>query len=199
MEEGADLRPKGPGEFWLIFDFDGTLAWLMVDWRSVRAKIEALYGPLRGRPLFSWLQERVRRGLEVEEAFKLIKEAELSSLDELVFDEEIVELLRGLKARGAKMALVSMQDDEVLARALRLMGAESLFDTVIGRRTAPLRPSQLLSVLKRWGIRPEQAIFISDSPEDMRIGSEIGLNVKRLFFLDGSLKRWLEELLASLS
>ena len=193
------MRPKEPGGLWLIFDFDGTLAWLMVDWRSVRAKIEALYGPLRGRPLFSWLQERVRRGLEVEEAFKLIKEAELSSLDELVFDEEIVELLRGLKARGAKMALVSMQDDEVLARALRLMGAESLFDTVIGRRTAPLRPSQLLSVLKRWGIRPEQAIFISDSPEDMRIGSEIGLNVKRLFFLDGSLKRWLEELLASLS
>jgi len=193
------LRPKGPGEFWLIFDFDGTLAWLMVDWRSVRARIEALYGPLRGRPLFSWLQERVRRGLEVEEAFKLIKEAELSSLDELVFDEEIVELLRGLKARGAKMALVSMQDDEVLARALRLMGAEGLFDTVIGRRTAPLRASQLLNVLKRWGIRPEQAIFISDSPEDMRIGSEIGLNVRRLFFLDGSLKRWLEELLASLS
>ena len=193
------MRPKGPGEFWLIFDFDGTLAWLMVDWRSVRAKIEALYGPLRGRPLFSWLQERVRRGLEVEEAFKLIKEAELSSLDELVFDEEIVELLRGLKARGAKMALVSMQDDEVLARALRLMGAEGLFDTVIGRRTAPLRASQLLNVLKRWGIRPEQAIFISDSPEDMRIGSEIGLNVRRLFFLDGSLKRWLEELLASLS
>jgi len=192
------LRPKGPRGLWLIFDFDGTLAWLMVDWRSVRAKIEALYGPLRGRPLFSWLQERGKRGLEVEGALELIKKAELGSLDRLVFDYELVNLLKELKARGARMALVSMQDDEVLAKALRLMGAEGLFDTVIGRRTAPFRASQLLSVLNRWGISPEQAIFISDSPHDVEIGLEIGLNVRRLFFLDGALKRWLEELLISL-
>ena len=187
-----------PARRWLIFDFDGTIAWLPVDWRSVRAGIEALYGPLRGRPLFSWLQERVERGLEVKRAFELIKKAELSSLDDLVFDEDIVELLRELKARGARLALVSMQDDEALARAMRIMGAEDLFDVVIGRGTEPLRASQLSSVLRHWGIRPEQAIFISDSPYDVEIGLEMGLSVRRLFFLDGSLKRWLRDFLTSL-
>ena len=193
------MRPKGPGGLWLIFDFDGTLAWLKVDWRSVRARIEALYGPLRGKPLFSWLQERVERGLEVARAFELIKEAELGALRELAFDGDILALLRELRAREAKLALVSMQDDEVLAEALRLMGAEDLFDIVLGRATEPLREAQLSMVLRRWGIRPDQAIFISDRLEDVEIGRELGLGVKRLFFFDGSLKKWLEELLASSS
>ena len=180
---------------YLIFDFDGTLAWLRVDWGAVRASIEEIYGPLRGKPLFTWLRERVLRGLDISRALEIIREAELEAVEALDFDEEIVALLRLLRGRGLRMALISMQDDEVLRRALEVMGAEGIFDFVVGRRTELLREEQIRRVLKGWGIGPGQAIFISDRPEDVELGLGMGLRALRLFYLDGSLKRWLREFL----
>ena len=179
----------------IIFDFDGTLARLKVDWKAVRAEVEEAYGPIGNRTVFSWLQERYLKGLNVSGPMRLIREAELRAVDDLDFDQELVGLLRELKARGARMALISMQDDDVLHRALEVMGAEDVFDVIVGRRTELSRGGQLLRVLGKWGIGPEQAFFVSDRLEDVALGLEMGLRALRLFYRDGSVKEWLRGLL----
>ena len=179
----------------IIFDFDGTLAWLKVDWKAVRAKIERAYGPIGDRTVFSWLQERYLKGLDVSGPMEVIREAELRAVDDLDFDRELVELLRALRARGARMALISMQDDDVLHRALEVMGAEGLFDVVVGRRTELSREKQLLRVLEKWGVEPAQVFFVSDRLEDVALGLKMGLRALRLFYWDGSVKEWLRGLL----
>ena len=181
---------------YLVLDFDGTIAWLRVDWKHVRSELERRYSGLKGKPIFTWLQERFLRGLDVEGPMEVIREAEFKAMGDLDFDEELVELLHRLRARGARMALVSMQDDDVLRRALEKMGLEGVFDVVIGRRTELIRERQLSLVLDTWGIRPSQALFISDRIEDIEVGLRMGLRALRLFYLDGSVKKWLKELLA---
>ena len=181
---------------YLVLDFDGTIAWLRVDWKHVRSELERRYSGLKGKPIFTWLQERFLRGLDVEGPMEVIREAELKAMGDLDFDGELVELLHQLRARGARMALVSMQDDDVLRRALEKMGLEGVFDVVIGRRTELIRERQLSLVLDTWGIRPSQALFISDRIEDVEVGLRMGLRALRLFYLDGSVKKWLKELLA---
>ena len=180
---------------YIIFDFDGTLAWLKVDWKAVRARIERSYGPIGNRTVFSWLQERYLKGLDVSGPMEMIRKAELGAVNDLDFDRELVELLRELRARGVRMALISMQDDDVLHRALKIMNAEGLFDVVVGRRTELSREKQLLRVLKEWGIKPGQAFFVSDRLEDMVLGLKMGLRALRLFYWDGSVKEWLRDLL----
>jgi len=180
---------------YIIFDFDGTLAWLKVDWKAVRARIERSYGPIGNRTVFSWLQERYLKGLDVSGPMEMIRKVELGAVNDLDFDRELVELLRELRARGVRMALISMQDDDVLHRALKIMNAEGLFDVVVGRRTELSREKQLLRVLKEWGIKPGQAFFVSDRLEDMVLGLKMGLRALRLFYWDGSVKEWLRSLL----
>jgi len=179
----------------IIFDFDGTLAWLKVDWKAVRARIERAYGPIGNRTVFSWLQERYLKGLDVSGPMEVIREAELRAVDDLDFDRELVGLLRALKAKGARMALISMQDDDVLHRALEVMGAEGLFDVVVGRRTELSREKQLLRVLEKWGVEPGEVFFVSDRLEDVALGLKMGLRALRLFYWDGSVKEWLRGLL----
>ncbi|PCN50871.1 hypothetical protein B6U99_02220 [Candidatus Geothermarchaeota archaeon ex4572_27] len=188
MEEGGYLRA--------IFDFDGTLARLKVDWAEVRRTLEAIYGSMGGKPLFAWVRERFLGGLEVGPILEVVRRAEVEGLRGLEFDRGVVELLWELKGRGGRLALVSMQDDGVLAEALRLMGAVGLFDLVVGRRTELLRERQLLAVASFWGVPPSEVFFVTDRVDDAELGRSLGFRSLRLTFRDGSVAEWLRGLLA---
>jgi len=179
----------------LILDFDGTIAALGVDWGALRARIEEAYGPIGPRTIFSWLLERAEEGLDISGPLELIKEAELEALKALDFDGELVGLLRALGERGARLALVSLQDDEVLRRALEAMGASGLFDIVVGRATELSRERQVRRVLEHWGALPGDVIFISDRTDDVELGLKLGLRALRLAYRDGSVLSWLRGLL----
>jgi len=179
-----------------IFDFDGTLARLKVDWAEVRRTLEAIYGSMGGKPLFAWVRERFLGGLEVGPILEVVRRAEVEGLRGLEFDRGVVELLWELKGRGGRLALVSMQDDGVLAEALRLMGAVGLFDLVVGRRTELLRERQLLAVASFWGVPPSEVFFVTDRVDDAELGRSLGFRSLRLTFRDGSVAEWLRGLLA---
>jgi len=187
VEEGWTLN--------LIFDFDGTLASLPIDWKKLRAKVSKLYGKLnQNETIFMWIHERKKKGLEVAHVLRLIEEAEEKAVDKLYYSGEVLEVLRQLKNKGARLAVVSMQSERTLRRALNLMGIENIFDHIVGREQSLQREEQLLKVLSRWKVRPQEAVFLTDRADDIDLGRKLGLKAYRAKVLDGSIITVLREL-----
>ncbi len=166
-----------------------------IDWKKLRAKVSKLYGKLnQNETIFMWIHERKKKGLEVAHVLRLIEEAEEKAVDKLYYSGEVLEVLRQLKNKGARLAVVSMQSERTLRRALNLMGIENIFDHIVGREQSLQREEQLLKVLSRWKVRPQEAVFLTDRADDIDLGRKLGLKAYRAKVLDGSIITVLREL-----
>ena len=187
MAEGGALN--------LILDFDGTLAILPVDWRTLREKIRELHGDLgQSETIFAWLLTRKRKGLEVAHILELVEKAEEEAVEKLDYDREVVRLLRELKVKDVKLAIVSMQGEKVLRKVFKLMGIEEVFDQIVSRDLSLSREEQILEVLAKWKIKPQEAIFVSDRVDDINLGRKLGLKAFRARASDGSIIKILDKL-----
>lgn len=187
MAEGGALN--------LILDFDGTLAILPVDWRTLREKIRELHGDLgQSETIFAWLLTRKRKGLEVAHILELVEKAEEEAVEKLDYDREVVRLLRELKVKDVKLAIVSMQGEKTLRKALKLMGIEEVFDQIVSRDFSLSREEQLMEVLAKWKIKPQEAIFMSDRVDDINLGRRLGLKAFRAKASDGGIIKVLDKL-----
>ncbi len=187
MAEGRALN--------LILDFDGTLATLPVDWRTLREKIRELHGDLgQSETIFAWLLTRKRKGLEVAHILELVEKAEEEAVEKLDYDREVVRLLRELKVKDVKLAIVSMQGEKTLRKALKLMGIEEVFDQIVSRDFSLSREEQLMEVLAKWKIKPQEAIFMSDRVDDINLGRRLGLKAFRAKASDGGIIKVLDKL-----
>ena len=187
MAEGRALN--------LILDFDGTLATLPVDWRTLREKIRELHGDLgQSETIFAWLLTRKRKGLEVAHILELVEKAEEEAVEKLDYKREVVRLLRELKVKDVKLAIVSMQGEKTLRKALKLMGIEEVFDQIVSRDFSLSREEQLMEVLAKWKIKPQEAIFMSDRVDDINLGRRLGLKAFRAKASDGGIIKVLDKL-----
>jgi len=99
--------------------------------------------------------------------------------------QEEVTLLEGardalLRVRGAGLAagLVTSGDRVRVARELELLGLAPLFRTVVCGEDAANRkphPEPLLLALDRLAVRPGEAAYVGDSPEDVRMAQAAGV------------------------
>ena len=88
----------------------------------------------------------------------------------------IIEMMRGLKAEGVKIAISSnKQDSAVKAASDHFFG--DLVDTAFGSRegvpTKP-HPDSTLPVLSYFGATPDECAFVGDSDVDVHTGLNLG-------------------------
>ena len=91
----------------------------------------------------------------------------------------VMEMLKGLKERGIKIAVLSnKQDSSVKAAADHYFG--DLVDLAVGSRegvpTKP-HPDSALPVLSHFGVTPDECAFIGDSDVDVLTGINLGCAV----------------------
>lgn len=82
----------------------------------------------------------------------------------------VVETIKQLSASGVKLAIVSTKRNEMVMRALHLMGITEYFETVIGLDDvthAKPDPEPVLLALSRLGISPEDALMVGDNFHDI--------------------------------
>jgi len=87
------------------------------------------------------------------------------------------ELLRGLKARGAKLAIVSTKRGDTIEIILGRFGLAETVDLVIGSADVTRHkpdPEGLLLALDRLGVRPEDALFCGDTVLDAGAAQNAG-------------------------
>ncbi len=159
-----------------VFDLDGTLAHLPIDWDELRARVREFMGtdhPLK--PLGPSIPIAAGGDKELEErAFKIVEEAELEAAREANPDPELRTALEQLKSAGAKLALVTLQARRPALTALEGLGVKDLFDEIITREDSLSREEQLRMALQKLGVEPREAAMVGDLPWDAEAGRRLG-------------------------
>ena len=87
------------------------------------------------------------------------------------------ELLRGLKARGVKTAIVSTKRGDTIEIILERLGLADTVDLVVGsadvKRHKP-DPEGLLAAMDRLGVAPEETLFCGDTVLDAGAAQNAG-------------------------
>lgn len=179
----------------LLFDLDGTLV-------DTAGDIAAALDALLAENGHAKLGESVARGLVGDGARVLIEKgwrragapahspAELDALTARWFAlyeadiartsrpyPDVRDTLAALKARGRKLAVVTNKAGRPAAKLLEALDLASFFDAVVGG-DVPFRKPDARHVhagLAALGVRPPEAVFVGDSPNDATAARAAGV------------------------
>ena len=159
-----------------VFDMDGTLISLPVDWGSVRSELQRLTGTaLKFNPFFLDVQTIVAGDpLLLGPIMRTIDHYEARAVPEACLEEGSMDVLSSL-SRRAKLSLVTMQGRAACERILDSLGIARFFATSFTREDSMDRTAQLLAALKSLGARNSQAFFVGDRINDLKAARAVGV------------------------
>jgi phosphoglycolate phosphatase len=176
----------------VLFDFDGTLVHLNIDFAQMRAGVEAilpLYGLHVGASASRYTLElieecvktlTVRDGGEIAAAFQRDAEAaivavEVDAADEASIHQGVPELLRWLREEGVRVGIVTRN---CRAAVDRILERNTLpYDVLLTRDDVELvkpDPEHLLAALRALEVEPQHALMVGDHPMDVQAGRLAG-------------------------
>ena len=176
----------------VLFDFDGTLVHLNIDFAQMRAGVEAIlpqYGLYVGasasRYTLELIEENVetlttRDGEEIAAAFQRDAEAaivavEVDAADEADIHQGAPELLRWLREEGVRVGIVTRNCRAAVDRILERNTL--LYDVLLTRDDVELvkpDPEHLRAALRVLEVEPQHALMVGDHPMDVRAGRLAG-------------------------
>lgn len=171
----------------LLFDFDGTL--LNTNDLILETFMHVLEEKFPGQysredclefigPSLTETFDAVAPG-ETEEMIAKYQQFNMAHHDELAKSYEgVVETLEQLHAMGIRLAIVSTKKRFSLARGMKLMGIEHLFEVIVGyddvEHVKP-DPEPVLLALQQLGVEKEDAMMIGDNYHDILAGQYAGV------------------------
>jgi phosphoglycolate phosphatase len=191
----------------VLFDLDGTLVHLNIDFGRMRAEVEALlpqYGlSMAGRSTLYVLEliEDAVQDLKAEDeerawAFRQEAEAaivaiELEAAAEAQVYPEVPGLLRRLRGQGIKVAIVTRNCRAAVERIL--VENPLLYDALLTRDAVTAvkpAPGHLLAALRLLGVEPQQTLMVGDHPMDVQVGRAVGTRTAAVLTGAGSPERF---------
>ncbi|WP_049989897.1 HAD hydrolase-like protein [Natrinema salifodinae] len=162
----------------VVYDLDGTLVDLDVDWNAVAADVRAVYDRSNVAPpsdgLWDMLEGAADAGLadEVESAIAAHEHDGARTSARLAHADELLErrLPAGVCSLNCERACRIALDEHALAPAV---------DAVVGRDTVGTwkpDPEPLLAAVCRLDAEPERALFVGDSARDERTAERAGID-----------------------
>ncbi len=184
----------------VIFDLDGTLVEFKYRFKEAKASVlkllaemgiflsdEVLRKPTQD--IFDEIVVQVKRlgSLDVNEVMERVSEVidgyEMDAALTTRLFEDTIQVLEALKKLGLKLALVTNNGRKATDFMLRRFGLEGFFDVIVTRndgfRLKPY-PDGIKWVLGRVAISESRAIFVGDSPIDVKAGRAAGVAVAAL-------------------
>jgi beta-phosphoglucomutase family hydrolase len=174
----------------VLWDLDGVLVdsapYHFQAWRGLMASLGRELSEADFRPTFGWRNDAILRHLVGELSAE--EEARLAARKEELFREAArghivalpgaLVLLRLLRERGLKLALVSSTPRANIDLVLSSLGLESAFDIVIGeedvKRGKP-DPEGFLLAAERLGAAPDECVVIEDAPAGVEAAKRGGM------------------------
>ena len=175
----------------VVFDFDGTLAKLNIDFpqmqKSVIELIDSYRVPLNGiRHLFvlemieagkDWILKKSPSEVSVyiKQAYGLIEYIEVEAAKNSKLIDGTREMLQELKYRKIKLGIVTRNCEVAIFRVFP--DIHEYFDSVITReQTSHVKPhpEHLRLTLKTLHVEPEFASMVGDHAMDIKIGRDVG-------------------------
>ena len=176
----------------LIFDFDGTLASLCIDFDVLRNKLTALYEALfdvrpepSPLPVLEWLDELAQK---VEQSHNREQSQELHSRGRLIIQATELDaarqgrlfpysrrMLAGLGRRGVATGIITRNSTAAVLKVFPEIAR--CCDVFLPREEAPALkpdPAHLLAALSRLGVEPARALMVGDHALDIETGKRAG-------------------------
>ena len=188
----------------VIFDFDGTLAVLNIDFNAMREQVFDLmkhYGI--GKELigerylleiideaYQILWEKNQSGAEefYQESHRILHGVEMKAAEEGRLILGVEETLKDLRKKGIKVGIVTRNCEDAVRKVFP--NIDKFSDVFISRnsvkRVKP-HPDHLSFAMKVLGISREKTVMIGDHPTDIQAGKRVG--VKAVGVLTGRTKR----------
>lgn len=172
---------------YVVFDFDGTLA----DSAGVAVK---LYNEIAEKHGFGMLTpdnlEEMRTLTVLERCRKLkvapyklpwlvvqVTRSYRGAVRSIEFNPGIPELLKTLRERGLKIAIVSTNAEENIRAFLQRHGAEGWVDEVFCSSSIFGKAKLLKDLMKKTGLRREQLVYVGDEHRDVEACRQVGVQV----------------------
>lgn len=177
-----------------IFDLDGTLADTLESMAISTNIVLAPYGlgPVSADKFRYYagdgaktLVDRVLHdlgdhGLDAEVIFKAYKESfDIHCMDEVKVYEGMHEALGQLKAMGMKLGVVSNKPHAQTVKVIADLFGDDVFDWAQGQMDGIQKkpdPSGPLAVAARFGVSPDECMYIGDTNVDMQTGNNAGMH-----------------------
>lgn len=176
-----------------IFDLDGTLADTLESMAYVANEIMQKYG-LKTLPTDNFryysgegadmLMQRALKDagdkelIHYEEGRRLYREMFAADpMYKVVPYEGMPETLKELKKRGIRLAVCSNKPHPAAVKVIAQLYGDD-FDTVLGQSDAIRRkpaPDGPLMIAGKFGVRPEECMYVGDTSTDMKTGKAAGM------------------------
>jgi len=158
-----------------IFDLDGTIVKLPIDWTEVKKKIRKILETNSSlTPLIPSIEQLVANSELKRRIYKVVDDEEMKAVKKLRFDEDIARLFQKLKKLGYKLALVTLQGRKPAIEALNRLKVREFFDLVISRDEKKDREEQIEITLKTMGVPSSKAVIVADRLRDMLVAKRLG-------------------------
>jgi len=156
----------------LIFDLDGTLIHLPVNWTHVKHEVSSFLA--RNVDSLIQLYSEIWRNKELfKKVSDIVEKHELEATRYVKILDDAPEVLRSLKEKYS-ISLVTLQSKNVAERILAYMDVRELFKVIITRENVPIRSEQIRLVLKLTNFKPEETLVIGDLLNDINSALIVG-------------------------
>ena len=176
----------------VIFDFDGTLAVLNIDFSSMKERVFDLmsrYGINSETIHEKYVLEIIDEVYELmfrkspsgaktfyQESHDILHEIEMGAAEKGRLIPEVVETLKGLREKGVKVGIVTRNCEEAVRKIFPKIS--DFCDVFVSRnsvkRVKP-HPDHLTHVMKSLKILGEEAVMVGDHRIDIEAGKRVGM------------------------
>ncbi len=160
----------------IIFDFDGTIINLKVNWSRVKRDLinQGLISPWDSI-MTKLYQLHQRNPDEYRKLSSTIEAYEVEALKEIKYSSEIQRQFSKLRSLGFKLAVISKQTRGVVSSALQKLDIHKYFETVIGRDYSMSRREQAIMAIKMLGVPHNKAILAGDTINDAASAAKLSM------------------------
>lgn len=159
-----------------VFDFDGTLGEIPVDWETVRELLRKATGsPNEFKPIFPTLAGVIANDpVMAKRAFQVIDEYEMAAAPSARLYEGSFDLLSRLSQRYM-LSLVTMQGRRACSLVLERFSLKQFFLKNFTREDSLDRAEQVRFALAAMNVEKDSTMFVGDRLNDLNAAKVLGV------------------------
>jgi len=178
--EGRRLEEEDNLEL-VIFDLDGTLVKIPIDYPKMYAQLRELFGLNADVVRLRQVDELTKDDLNLRRrAFQILTAAEMEVLPKLTVNPQTVDFKERFK--GLKKALVTLQGRKTVDRILPRIPFK--FDLVVTRENSLDRLEQIRHVIEAFRVCPEKVLVVGDRLNDKICAEKAGCRFMKVSTAD---------------